>query len=357
MHNPHARLTFAVLSNRSKMDASKAFTRYVWVVLVTIFLVIVAGSVVRTTQSGMGCPDWPTCFGSAIPPTDSAQVVFQPNHNYKKGQFIIYNDSLKYARLKFTSDNAYNADNWKQYEKHNYAKFAVINTWIEYLNRLLGALLGLLIFVQVAWSLVKYKKLNSIVWLSFGLVLLTGFQAWLGKTVVDSNLELIKITLHMFGALAMVFLSIYILFLVNGKQKVAATKNVVTANIVLGILVLLQITMGTQVRGQVDMLTELSTYIDRSGWAAQLNSWFYVHRSFSLVVAALVGYIYIKSKGNQETELLAKRVLLIVISEILVGITLVYLDFPKAAQPLHLLLSSILVAFVFSNIIRLKTAK
>ena len=339
------------------MDTSRAFKRYIWVVLVTIFLVIIAGSVVRTTQSGMGCPDWPTCFGSAIPPTDSSQVVFQPNHLYKKGQFIIYNDSLKYALIKFTSSNTYNANNWKQYEKHNYAKFAVINTWIEYINRLLGAVLGILIFIQVGWSLFYYKQLNRIVWLSFGLVLLTGFQAWLGKTVVDSNLELIKITLHMFGALAMVFLSIYILFLANGKQRITTSRNVVTANIILGVLVLLQITMGTQVRGQVDNLTELSTYIDRSGWAAELNSWFYVHRSFSLVVAALVGYIYIKSKVNQKTELLAKRVLLIVISEILVGIILVYVDFPKAAQPLHLLLSSLLIALVFNNILRLNTIK
>jgi cytochrome c oxidase assembly protein subunit 15 len=339
------------------MDAPKAFMRYVWVVLVTIFLVIVAGSVVRTTQSGMGCPDWPTCFGSVIPPTDSAQVVFQPNHNYKKGQFIIYNDSLKYARIKFTSGNNYNPENWKQYERHNNASFTVLTTWIEYLNRLLGALLGILIFIQVVWSLLLYKKLNSIVWLSFGLILLTGFQAWLGKTVVDSNLELIKITLHLFGALAMVFLSTYILFLVNGKRRVIASKSVVAANIILGILVLFQITMGTQVRGQVDALTELSSYIDRSGWVAQLNGWFYVHRSFALVVAVLVVYIYIKSKGDRQTEFLARRVLLIVISEIFVGLILVYLDFPKAAQPLHLLLSSVLVALVFNNILRLKSAK
>ena len=339
------------------MNASRAFTRYVWVVLVTIFLVIIAGSVVRTTQSGMGCPDWPTCFGSAIPPTDAAQVLFQPNHSYKKGQFIIYNDSLKYARQKFTSGTNYNPENWKQYEKHNYAKFDVLNTWIEYINRLLGAVLGIFILIQVAWSLIYYKKFNSIVWLSIGLVLLTGFQAWLGKTVVDSNLELIKITLHMFGALAMVFLSIYILFLVNGKQKVAAPKNIVTANIILGILVLMQITMGTQVRGQIDAISELSIYLDRSGWAAQLTGWFYIHRSFSLVVAALAAFIYVKAKGERQTEYLARRVLLIILSEILVGIILVYIDFPKAAQPIHLLLSSLLVAFVFSNILKFTKAE
>ena len=338
------------------MIVSKAFIGYIWVVLITIFLVIIAGSVVRTTQSGMGCPDWPTCFGSAIPPTDPAQVVFQPNHNYKKGQFIIYKDSLKYALQKFTSTTAYNSSNWKQYEKHNYAKFSVSNTWIEYINRLLGALLGILILVQVLWSLAYYSQSPTMVWLSFGLVLLTGFQAWLGKTVVDSNLELIKITLHLFGALAMVFLSVYILFLVKGKHRHSIDRKIVLLNILLGILVLLQVLMGTQVRGQIDNLVEFGEVIDRSGWVAQLNMWFFIHRSFSMVIAGLVGYIYIQSKRKPLTVMLTQRVLIVVILEVIVGAILAYDDFPKAAQPIHLLLSSILVAFIFNNILKLKSS-
>ena len=340
------------------MNTSKAFTRYVWVVLVTVFLVIIAGSVVRTTQSGMGCPDWPTCFGSIVPPTDSAQVVFQPNHTYKKGQFIIHNDSLKYAISKFVSGIDYNPNNWKQYEKHNYAKFAVINTWIEYLNRLLGALLGILILVQVIWGIIHFKKMNNIVWLSIVLVLITGFQAWLGKTVVDSNLALIKITLHMFGALAMVFLSQYILFLIKGKPSVAVPKQVVVATIILGILLVIQLIMGTNVRGQIDNLVASMSYINRNGWVAELNIWFYIHRSFSLLIAALVVFIYSKSNGlPNASSTLATRLLVVVILEILVGVILVYADFPRAAQPIHLLLSSIFVALVFDNILKLKATK
>lgn len=338
------------------MAASKAFTGFVWVVLVTIFLVIIAGSVVRTTQSGMGCPDWPTCFGSAIPPTDTAQVLFQPKHLYKKGQFIIYNDSLKYAKEKFISTGSYSSTNWKQYEKHNYAKFAVVNTWIEYINRLLGALLGILILVQAIWAIVYYRKLNNIVWLSIVLVLLTGFQAWLGKTVVDSNLALLKVTIHMFGALVMVFLSQYILFLIKGKKRVRAPKKVITATYILAIILILQLVMGTQVRGQIDNITEHMPNINRSGWGVLLHGWFYIHRSFALVVGVLAGYIVHQSKTYLKANILAKGILAVVISEIVVGIILVYVDFPKAAQPMHLLLSSVLAALVFSNILKLKTA-
>ena len=333
--------------------ASKSFKFYVWFVLVNIFLVIVAGSVVRTTQSGMGCPDWPTCFGSAIPPTNVNEVQFQPNHHYKKGQFIIYNDSLKYAIQKFVSSTNYSYENWKQYEKHNNATFSVLTTWIEYLNRLLGVLLGIFIAVQFIWSLWFWRQQKAIAFLSFALIILTGFQAWLGKTVVDSNLAALKISLHLFGALAMVFLCLYILFLAKGKPRVAINKKIVTLNIMLLLMVFVQIVLGTNVRGQIDAIAEHLNYLNRSGWVEQLNVYFYVHRSFSLVITGLVVYLLLQSKNNVKALALFKASIIVIIAEIIVGIVLVYLEFPAVAQPIHLLLSSILVAVVFNNYLRL----
>jgi cytochrome c oxidase assembly protein subunit 15 len=333
--------------------ASKSFRFYVWFVLVNIFLVIIAGSVVRTTQSGMGCPDWPTCFGSAIPPTSEKEVAFQPNYQYKKGQFIIYNDSLKYATQKFVSGTNYNPQNWQQYEKHNNAVFSVLTTWIEYLNRLLGALLGIFIAIQFIWSLWFWRQQKVIAILSFALILLTGFQAWLGKTVVDSNLAALKISLHLFGALAMVFLCLYILFLAKGKPRIATSKKVVTLNIVLLLMVLVQIVLGTNVRGQIDAIAEHLNYLNRNGWIEQLNRYFYIHRSFSLAITGLVVYLLLQSKNNVKVLALFKLSIVVIIVEIVVGIVLVYWQFPAVAQPIHLLLSSILVAVVFNNYLRL----
>ena len=54
--------------------------------LVLVYLVIFAGAIVRMTGSGMGCPDWPKCFGYLIPPTERAQLNWKPNHQYKNGQ-------------------------------------------------------------------------------------------------------------------------------------------------------------------------------------------------------------------------------------------------------------------------------
>lgn len=85
------------------------------------------------TGSGMGCPDWPKCFGFLIPPTERSQLEWKPNSEYNKNQIIIIDKNLYYSVKSFNSKEDFNKSNWNKYTKHDYSKFNVYHTWIELL--------------------------------------------------------------------------------------------------------------------------------------------------------------------------------------------------------------------------------
>lgn len=336
------------------MQLHKKYLFFTKLLLVFLFLVIVAGSIVRATQSGMGCPDWPTCFGNAIPPTQEYQVHFQPNHQYKKGQFIIYNDSLKYAKQAFISTTAYETNNWQQYEKNNHTQFSVYQTWIEYINRLTTGVLGILIIIHIVWSFrLFFKTRKSLVWLSVSLLVLTGFEAWLGKVVVDSNLAVVKVTLHMLLALLIAAVAVVIINKIEAQEKVISKQLKWLSTIAL-VLTLVQIILGTEVREQIDEISLALDYHARESWISQLNGWFDVHRNFAFAVAAICIYLFWQSLPFKTLQKLAVYLLLTIAGTIVLGFVMLYLQMPAVAQPLHVLLSSMLIITLFAYRLKLK---
>ena len=322
--------------------------------LVLVYLVIVAGALVRMTGSGMGCPDWPKCFGYYIPPTDLKELTWEPNRAFEKGQVIIKEESLLVAKDNFTTETFFDASHWEKYTKHDYALFNPLHTWIEYINRLCGALAGMACFFMAIASFRFWKQNKKITLLSWLVVFMMGFQAWLGAKVVYSVLNPIKITVHMVMALVIVAVILYIIQL--ARPKLATVKyNSTFRNVLLFslLLTLIQVAIGTQVRQFVD--EQVKNGLTASIlWLQNPSITFYVHRSFSIVVLLVNVYLYFKNTKFGLGYSKINWVLAIIGIEILTGMAMAYLDFPIGSQAIHLVLASILFGIQFYMILEAK---
>jgi len=324
----------------------KRFYRFAMLSLILVYLVIIAGALVRMTGSGMGCPDWPKCFGYYIPPTDVETLMWSADRAFEKGQVIIYEKELLVAQSDFTTGERINLSLWEPYTKHAYAVFNPYHTWVEFLNRLVGAIAGLATLVLAVLSLKYWKKNKAITLLSVGVVLAMGFQAWLGATVVYSVLAPAKITTHMLMALAIV--AALILLMVKAAPLERKQKNNYLFHksiAALLVIVLLQITFGTQVREFVDH--QLEAGMVKSNWLLNPSWIFYLHRSFSILPLFLTLYAFWinKKKGLGFSKI--HWVLALMSIAVLSGIAMYYIDFPWGTQPLHLVIASLLFGCLF----------
>lgn len=303
------------------------------ITLVFVYLVIIAGSVVRATGSGMGCPDWPKCFGRWVPPTDASQLPV----NYKE----IYAG-----------------------EHHAVAEFNALNTWTEYLNRLAGAVLGILIFFQFLLSIGLRKGDKRLFHYSLMEFILIGFQGWLGAKVVSSNLAPVKITIHM--VVALIILSIALLIIYRAK-KLTST---IQANRIdpvlkrLSILVfsasILQILLGTQVREEVDVLLKNVDPVYRNEIVPNLGVYFKIHRSFSILITVLNFWmIYRIRTVSENAKRTAHALGAMILAALITGITLSWFALPAPVQPVHLLLACIIYGLQWMLILKVweKTQK
>lgn len=309
----------------------RRFIRLAQVTLIFVYLVIIAGSVVRATGSGMGCPDWPKCFGHWIPPTDLSQLPA----DYKE----------VYAG-----------------EHHAVAEFNALNTWVEYVNRLCGAILGLLILAQFIFSFKFRKADRRIFTLSFIEFILIGFQGWLGAKVVSSNLAPIKITTHMIVALIILAIAIMIIQRAKKLKGEIRESNIDPAIIKLSLAVLMlttiQILLGTQVREEVDILLKNFDAFYRNQVIDNLGIAFKIHRTFSIVLMLVNGWLAYKILKSDATAILknkAKQLIAVLSCAFIAGVVLSWCALPPAFQPVHFLLACI--TFGIQSVIILRVWK
>lgn len=308
----------------------KGFQRLIFLSILGTYLVILAGAVVRGTGSGLGCPDWPRCFGQWVPPIDISELP----ENYKE----IYKISGK-----------------------TIADFDPFKTWTEYVNRLLGVILGILItgLFGMSLSLRRYEK--NIPWFCGGLLLLIMVQGGIGALVVSTHLKPFIITIHMFLAIVLLFGLLYLRKYCEDLQDTSIVQKIDLKGLritkALVGLTFFQVLMGTQVRQQVDHFLRDTLEATNSTIMDFMGVQFYIHRSFSLVIVGFFVYLLMhfhRQSYNRGAFFLTLMSFFSVIGNIATGITLNYFGFPSSAQPPHLFFGVLALGFLYTLSLNLR---
>jgi protoheme IX farnesyltransferase len=138
---------------------AQPMTRYQRLALATVvatFLLVTVGVLTRATDSGLGCPDWPFCYGRILPPLDDAKA------------------------------------------------------WIEWAHRGIAAVIGLLILGLVGLAVIDHRDRPSILWGSVAAAVLVGFQAWLGRETVRLGNSPASVMAHLAAAMALLGLLVFL---------------------------------------------------------------------------------------------------------------------------------------------------
>lgn len=141
------------------------FAKLNWVLVFMTFDLIIFGAFTRLTDSGLGCPDWPGCYGTSNP-------------WYATGDIQVAQATLPDGPV------------------------TVMKAWIEMIHRYLAMTVGILILVQLglAWS--KVKSLGKLpLFGSLALLLLVCIQGAFGAWTVTLKLQPIIVTTHLMLAL------------------------------------------------------------------------------------------------------------------------------------------------------------
>jgi cytochrome c oxidase assembly protein subunit 15 len=343
--------------------AEKRFLRINLVSIISLFLLILAGGVVRSSGSGMGCPDWPKCFDQYIPPTNISQLPLGYQEKFvaqrlaKNERFAKLLDKTGYSELAFKIRN----DEFiKLPEEFNASK-----TYVEYINRLIGALTGIFLVLTFVFSIKLYLNSKRLFWLSGINLILVLFQAWLGSIVVSTNLVAWIITIHMLVAILILAISIYTYqHLVQLRNEIRLTKEFNTLIKLVSLLAIIvsviQITIGTEVREEIDAVQMMFKELDRGEWLSEVGRIFTYHKDLAILATLINAFLFILIIKYVKQNLILKftyYIIAFLILQIVTGVALSYFALPPWAQALHILLATLLFSTQFYLYLILTSAK
>jgi len=318
------------------------FQKLALAALASVLLLIFVGAIVRATGSGLGCPDWPTCWGSLVPPWKVEQIDFD--------KLDLEKFRRKAARHGIDPASI-TPDSLRE-------QFNPVHTWVEYINRLCTMPVGFLTLATFIAAFWQRRARPWVWWGSLAALLLVVVNAWLGAQVVRSGLKPGIITLHMALAIWLLCLLVYVAW--RGRERPwrrqrrppGPRKGALwwVALSVFGLTVVEGV-MGSQVRELTDEFAKTYGSEARSEWTSKLeqSALYLVHRSFSWLIVLGAAAFAVLGRKHLEGGLgwLEKSIVLLVGALLVMGMVLAHVGVLRVVQVLHVGAAALLVASLF----------
>ena len=293
---------------------NKFFFRSALISTILSYLLIFVGGLVRVSGSGLGCPDWPKCFGRWIPPTSIEQI---PAHI-------------------------------------DPAIFNIVLAWIEYGNRMLGVIVGISIVVMTIIAIIYFRKNSKILYSSILSLFLVGANGGLGAIVVSSLLNPFVVSLHMILALFLVSVLSYTTIesykLTNSNKftDIYLSRSVSISLIILWVLIVVEILLGTGIRTNIELIAIDNPLLSKGELLSALNSYKYLHSvlGFSLLfLSAYLNYLF-KDDFFGLSKQLVYFIFGMILFQIFLGELMIFFELPQLTRLFHTWGSSWLVGII-----------
>ena len=290
------------------------FFRSALISTILSYLLIFVGGLVRVSGSGLGCPDWPKCFGRWVPPTSIEQI---PAH---------------------IDPTAFN----------------IVLAWIEYGNRMLGVIVGISILLMTIIAVIYFKKNSKILLSSLLSLFLVIANGGLGAIVVSSVLNPFIVSLHMILALFLVSVLSYVTIesykLINTQKftGILLSKKISISLIALWIFIVIEILLGTGIRTNIELIAIDNPLLSKGELLDSLNSYKYLHSilGFSLLFLSFYLCYLFKDDFLGLSKQLVLFIFVMIIFQIFLGELMIFFELPQLTRLFHTWGSSWLVGII-----------
>jgi cytochrome c oxidase assembly protein subunit 15 len=325
-------LAFVVLVTVWLAREKNKYRKLVWVTLFLTFDLVMFGGFTRLTDSGLGCPDWPGCYGNANPLQAKTQIDV--------------------AQTAMPS-----------------GPVTTSKAWTEMVHRYLAMMVGVLIIILMVvawwrwWQTRRHTQAQrfspTIPTSLLGLVCLQGaFGAW----TVTMKLQPVIVTTHLLLGLTLLGTIAWLASQHNEQVPLTRSAYALRLPALLALLALaIQIALGGWVSTNYATLACTEYPMCQGGWIpsmdfangftlwrdlgktgngeflpfAALTAIHFVHRNFALVVAVCAGWVGYRATQIAGLAKLGRWLMAVLVLQIATGISTIFLSFPLLLAVAH----------------------